>query len=146
MAARGRCPNCERLEARLADFEGRLANIIAITSLNLSRPGRGLTRAIDKGRSVGIRPAIIRQAFAQQVAEQQRAQRTEQELLAQRESPVELDADAVERLTDLAREGREEDFRWLARSQGVPESDLDSLWRGTLARVRRSSRRLQVPA
>jgi hypothetical protein len=30
---------------------------------------------------------------------------------------------------DLAAAGRRDDFRWFARSQGVPDERLDELWR-----------------
>jgi len=49
-------------------------------------------------------------------------------------APVET-GDAGPALLDLARHDREDDFRWLARSAGVPESLLDRLWATTRARV-----------
>ncbi len=36
---------------------------------------------------------------------------------------------------ELARQGREDDFRWFARSQGVPEDRLEPLWSGLRARL-----------
>lgn len=61
------------------------------------------------------------------------------------ESP-ELSDDTTATLMDLAHRGEEAEFRWLAQSQGVLESDLDALWRGTVARLRRRARRRQLVA
>lgn len=36
---------------------------------------------------------------------------------------------------DLAREGRKDEFRWFARSQGVPDERVEALWRSVLARL-----------
>jgi hypothetical protein len=48
-------------------------------------------------------------------------------------------SDMVPVLVDLARHGKYDDFRWLARASGVPESYLDELWAGTLRRVERET-------
>ncbi len=48
---------------------------------------------------------------------------------------VVLGPDVTEILVDLAKRGQEEDFRFLARSHGVPASELDELWRGTMLRL-----------
>lgn len=45
------------------------------------------------------------------------------------------DKQTTELLVELARSGREEDFRFLAASQGVAPELLNDLWRGTLARL-----------
>jgi hypothetical protein len=37
---------------------------------------------------------------------------------------------------DLVRARRKDDFRWLARSQGVPPHLVEELWRGLQARLR----------
>lgn len=37
--------------------------------------------------------------------------------------------EAAELARDLATAGRRDDFRWFARSQGVPDERLDELWR-----------------
>lgn len=61
-------------------------------------------------------------------------------------SPV-LAGELTAALMDLARLGQEADFRWLAQSQGVPESELDNLWNGTVRRIRRwSPRKAAQPA
>jgi hypothetical protein len=38
-------------------------------------------------------------------------------------------------LMELARMRRQDDFRWLAQSQGVALEDVDLLWEGVLARL-----------
>jgi hypothetical protein len=51
---------------------------------------------------------------------------------------AEAAANAVDGLAlylELAREGREDEFRWFARSQGVPEERVDGLWRAILVRL-----------
>lgn len=47
----------------------------------------------------------------------------------------------TELLLDLAAAGREDDFRWLARSQGVPGEMVERLWRNlSTASARRAAR------
>ena len=41
----------------------------------------------------------------------------------------------LEPLLELARSGREEDFRWLARSRGMPGERIDKLWKSIRAWV-----------
>lgn len=41
-------------------------------------------------------------------------------------------------LLELATQGHEGDFRFLARSSGVPAEQVDALWRGTVARLGRA--------
>jgi hypothetical protein len=50
-----------------------------------------------------------------------------------RESPV--DADAAATLVDLAREGRHDDFMFLAGASGVAIAKREELWDGTRARL-----------
>jgi hypothetical protein len=44
--------------------------------------------------------------------------------------------DHVKTLVDLARQGREQDFRDLGAMLGVAKDQLDDLWLGTMARVK----------
>ena len=53
------------------------------------------------------------------------------------ESALPLPPDLIETLVDLARANHEADFRWLARSAGVGEEQLEELWAGTRRRVGR---------
>ena len=51
------------------------------------------------------------------------------------EPEPELPGAHVEVFLDLARAGREQDFKDLAGALGVPGVDHDSMWRGTVRRV-----------
>jgi hypothetical protein len=93
----------------VAFLEGRLARALALF---------GLDRL---ARELGIPDDVIRRVF--------RSELTPSEAV--------LQADTVAMLTDLARAGREDEFRWLARSQGARAEELDALWTGTVARARR---------
>ena len=53
-------------------------------------------------------------------------------------------ADHVPILLDMARLGQERDFKDLAGCLGVPLEDLDAMWQGTVARLRRDAP--QAPA
>jgi len=53
--------------------------------------------------------------------------------------PTEAEADLPQTLAvyvELIRARRREDFRWFARSQGVPADRIDALWEGLSARTR----------
>ena len=45
--------------------------------------------------------------------------------------------DRIQTLLDLARAGQEADFKFLAGAVGVPVGDLEALWAGTVARLKR---------
>ncbi len=45
------------------------------------------------------------------------------------------DPGVMDRLIEFARSDRREDFFWLARSHGIPEAELEALWRGTRRRL-----------
>jgi hypothetical protein len=46
-----------------------------------------------------------------------------------------LDPETEATYLDLVRAHRHDDFRWLARSHGVPPERLDALWRRLLVRL-----------
>lgn len=47
---------------------------------------------------------------------------------------VSVPPDTIQVLVEFAKAGKEDEFRWLARSAGVQGEQLEELWRGTVSR------------
>ncbi len=45
------------------------------------------------------------------------------------------DPELIARLMEFARQDQQEEFSWLARSAGVPDAEVEGLWRGTRGRL-----------